>query len=54
MLQRPDRPSAFLVGDDVLALVLEHACTRIGLSIPEDISIVAFNNSIYTRLTTRP
>lgn len=52
MLQRPDRPSAFLVGDDVLALVLEHACTRIGLSVPEDISIMAFNNSIYTRLTT--
>lgn len=51
MLQRPDRPTAFLVGDDVLALVLEHACTRIGLSVPDDISIMAFNNSIYTRLT---
>lgn len=52
MLQRPDRPTAMLVGDDVLALVLEQACVRMGLSIPDDISILAFNNSIYTRLTT--
>lgn len=52
MLQRPDRPTAMLVGDDVLALVLEQVCTRMGLSVPEDISIMAFNNSIYTRLTT--
>ena len=52
MLQRPDRPTAILVGDDVLALVLEQVCVRNGLSVPDDISIVAFNNSIYTRLTT--
>lgn len=52
MLQRPDRPTAILVADDVLALVLEQACVRQGLSVPNDISIVAFNNSIYTRLTT--
>ena len=52
MLQRPDRPTAILVADDVLALVLEQASLRMGLSIPDDISIVAFNNSIYTRLTT--
>ena len=52
MLQRPDRPTAILVADDVLALVLEQACLRLGLSVPNDISIVAFNNSIYTRLTT--
>ena len=52
MLQRPDRPTAILVADDVLALVLEQACLRLGLSVPNDISIIAFNNSIYTRLTT--
>lgn len=52
MLQRSDRPTAILVGDDVLALVLEQVCVRMGLSVPEDISIMAFNNSIYTRLTT--
>lgn len=52
MLQRPDRPTAILVADDVLALVLVQACLRMGLSVPDDISIIAFNNSIYTRLTT--
>ena len=52
MLQRPDRPTAILVADDVLALVLEQACLRMGLAVPDDISIIAFNNSIYTRLTT--
>ena len=52
MLQRPDRPTAILVADDVLALVLEQACLRVGLRVPDDISVIAFNNSIYTRLTT--
>lgn len=52
MLQRPDRPTAMLVADDVLALVLEQSCLRMGLHVPDDISIIAFNNSIYTRLTT--
>ena len=50
LLQAPDRPTAFLVSDDMLALALEKACTQLGLSIPEDISIIAFNNSLYAQL----
>ena len=52
LLSRLDRPTAFLVSDDLLALALERACAKAGLSIPEDISIIAFNNSLYSRLAS--
>ena len=50
LLQQPDHPTAFIVSDDMLALALERVCTQLGLSIPDDISIVAFNNSLYAQL----
>lgn len=50
LLSREDRPTAFLVSDDLLGLVLERACAATGLSIPEDLSIIAFNNSLYSQL----
>lgn len=50
LLRREDRPTAFVVSDDLLALGLERCCARLGLSIPEDISIIAFNNSLYARM----
>lgn len=52
LLRREDRPTAFLVSDDILALTLERICTRVGLSIPEDVSIIAFNNSLYAQLAS--
>ena len=52
LLCREDRPTAFMVSDDLLALVLERACTATGLSIPEDLSIIAFNNSLYSHLAS--
>ena len=50
LLSRKNRPTAFVVSDDMLALALERVCTHLGLSIPEDISIIAFNNSLYAQL----
>ena len=50
LLRQPDHPTAFIVSDDMLALALERVCTQLGLSIPDDISIVAFNNSLYAQL----
>lgn len=50
LLSREDRPTAFVVSEDMLVLALERACARIGLRIPEDISIIAFNNSLYCQL----
>lgn len=52
LLSREDHPTAFVVSDDILALVLERVCVQIGLSIPKDISIIAFNNSLYAQLAS--
>lgn len=49
---RPDRPSAIVCGDDILALGVERACIDLGISIPDDLSIVSFNNSLLARLTS--
>ena len=52
LLSREDRPTAFVVSDDMLALALERTCVQMGLEIPGDISIIAFNNSLYAQLTS--
>lgn len=52
LLQTPDRPTAFVVSDDLLALALERVCAHEGLSIPGDVSIIAFNNSLYAQLAS--
>lgn len=52
VLQAPNHPSAFVVSDDILALALERACAQVGLSIPGDISIIAFNNSLYAQMAS--
>ena len=50
----PDRPTAVLVSDDILAVVLEQFCSKLGLRIPKDLSIVSFNNSLFSRITNPP
>ena len=52
LLEQEDRPTAFVVSDDILALALERCCVQMGLSIPNDISIIAFNNSLYAQLAS--
>lgn len=52
LLAQEDRPTAFVVSDDMLALVLERCCVQMGLSIPGNISIIAFNNSLYAQLAS--
>ena len=52
LLSREDRPTAFVVSDDLFALALERACAKTGLRIPEDVSIIAFNNSLYSHLAS--
>ena len=52
LLRRPDRPTAFVVCDDILALALERTCAQLKLNIPEDISLIAFNNSLYAELSS--
>lgn len=52
LLAQDDHPTAFVVSDDILALALERSCVQMGLSIPDDISIIAFNNSLYAHLAS--
>lgn len=50
LLRSPDRPTALVVSDDMLAVGLERICSALGLRIPEDISIISFNNSLIAQL----
>lgn len=52
LLLQKDRPTAILVSDDILAVQLERVCMETGLSIPKDLSIISFNNSLLARLTS--
>ena len=52
LLMQEDRPTAILVSDDILAVSLERVCLENHLSIPEDLSILSFNNSLFARLTS--
>ena len=52
LLSQEDRPTAFVVSDDMLALALERVCVQMHLNIPDDVSIIAFNNSLYAQLAS--
>ncbi|MDO4330437.1 MAG: LacI family DNA-binding transcriptional regulator [Lachnospiraceae bacterium] len=52
LLQSSSRPTAILVSDDILAVALERICLENGISIPEDLSILSFNNSLFARMTS--
>ena len=52
LLMQKDRPTAILVSDDIPAVSLERVCLENHLAIPEDLSIISFNNSLFARLTS--
>ena len=52
LLMQKDRPTAILDSDDILAISLERVCLENHLAIPEDLSIISFNNSLFARLTS--
>ena len=54
VLKSEDRPTAIVVSDDILAVSLERVCIQCGLSIPGDLSIISFNDSLFARLTHPP
>lgn len=51
LLDRPDRPSLLLCGNDVVALGVLNAATELGLAIPEDVSVVGFDDLPASRWT---
>ncbi|MFD0394509.1 LacI family DNA-binding transcriptional regulator [Streptomyces nogalater] len=44
LLRRPDRPTAVFAGNDLQALGLYEAARELGLRIPEDLSVVGFDD----------
>lgn len=52
LLQMEDRPTALVVSDDILAVAIERVCMEMNLSVPEDLSIISFNNSLFARITS--
>jgi DNA-binding LacI/PurR family transcriptional regulator len=51
VLKKEDHPTAFVVCDDIYAVILVRLIKESGYHCPDDISIVSFNNSIFARLT---
>jgi len=43
-LSSPDRPTAVLAANDQIAIALYRAAASVGLSVPDDLSIVGFDN----------
>ena len=52
LLTLADRPTAIVASDDIIAHHLERICLELGLRIPEDISVISFNNSLLARICT--
>ena len=47
-------PTAILVSDDILAVALEKVLIELGIRVPEQLSIISFNNSLFAQLTNPP
>jgi LacI family transcriptional regulator len=52
LLSRPDRPTALLVINDMLAIAVIRAASDLGLSIPGDLSVAAFDDIPFSTYTT--
>ena len=44
LLQRKDRPTAILAGNDMMAFGAIYAARRLGLTIPGDLAVVGFDD----------
>jgi LacI family transcriptional regulator len=50
MLSQPERPSAIFAANDVTALGVLEAADELGLSVPEDLSLVGYDDISYASL----
>ncbi len=44
LLSLPDPPTAILAANDLLAIGAIHRCDELGIKVPEDISVIGFDN----------
>ena len=54
LLLSDNAPTAILVSDDILAVALEKVLIELGIRVPEMLSIISFNNSLFAQLTNPP
>lgn len=54
IMNLPQRPTALVVIDDAVAFGVLRGLIELGYSVPDDISIVSFNNTALAELTTPP
>ncbi len=54
LLSLPQRPTAILASDNVVALEVFKTVRALGMSIPEDLSLIAFHDADWTSVTSPP
>lgn len=52
LLTLPEAPTGIVVSDDILAVVVQQVCAELGMTIPENLSLVSFNNSLLSRINS--
>lgn len=51
LIQEEERPTAIFACNDLMALAALNTCQEVGLKVPEDISIVGFDNTLFSMVT---
>jgi LacI family transcriptional regulator len=54
LLSRPDRPTAIFAANDLSAIATVDAATELGLTVPDDLSVVGFDNVPESALCSPP
>jgi DNA-binding LacI/PurR family transcriptional regulator len=54
LMELNERPTALVVADDLMALGVVHTLNEMGIHIPEDLSIISFNNVLLAELSKPP
>ncbi|MBS1167785.1 MAG: degA 1 [Proteobacteria bacterium] len=54
LLRRPDRPTAIICGNDQIAMQIYAAAATLGLSIPDDLSVMGFDDMTVITRTLKP
>lgn len=51
ILSVPDRPTAIFTSNELMALGVMKAAKQLGLSIPEDLSLIAHDNTVFSQIS---
>lgn len=54
MLQSAERPSAVIASDSVIGLEVFKVARELGLTLPDDLSLVSFHDADWTSVTSPP